>query len=125
MSHQFAVAPTGTDLAAMARMFEGPSDWLVVTEHGRPTAVVTAEHVHRALAELESDTVEQTFALAAEQGQRCVTVPATATLREALDAMDRDEVDVAVITGSSKRNADTAFGILTRAQIEAGVRYGR
>jgi hypothetical protein len=125
MSHKFAVAPTGTDLADMARTFEGPTDWLVVTEHGRPTAVVTAEHVHRALAELESDAADTTFALAADQGQRCVTVPATATLREALDAMDRDEVDVAVITGSSKRSADTALGIITRAQIDAAVRYGR
>ena len=49
---------------------------------------------------------------------------ADATLREALDAMDRNDVDVAVITGSSRRDSGNVHGILTRAQIDAAVRYG-
>ncbi len=62
-------------------------------------------------------------ALTVEHGQGCVSIPTGATLREALDAMDRAEVDVAVITGPSIRDANTIKGVLRRAEIEAAVRY--
>ncbi|NIP47672.1 MAG: hypothetical protein GWN21_16175, partial [Gammaproteobacteria bacterium] len=62
-------------------------------------------------------------ALTVEHGQGCVSIPTGATLREALDAMDRAEVDVAVITGPSIRDANTIKGVLRRAEIEAAVRH--
>jgi CIC family chloride channel protein len=125
MSHKFTLAPSGTDLTEIAPTVEDIRDWVIVTENGRPAAVINAEHIHRTLTEREPRSADMSYALATEQGLRCVAVPANATLREALDAMDRDEVEIAVITGASRRNADTVLGILTRARIEAAVRYGR
>jgi hypothetical protein len=38
--------------------------------------------------------------------------------------MNADHADVAVITGSAERDSGNIYGILTRAQIHAAVRYG-
>ena len=124
MSRRFAVASLGTNLTGVKRMFEGAPEWVIVAESGQMVATVTEGHVDRVLDGLESDAVDETVELAAEHGEDCVTVPSNATLREALEVMDRSEVDVAVITGSSRRDADDVLGILTRAQIDAAVRYG-
>ena len=67
---------------------------------------------------------DESIELLAEHGERCVVVRSDATLRQALDAMDRDDANVAAITGSSKRDSGIVQGILTRAQIDAAVRYG-
>ena len=87
-------------------------------------AAVDEEHVDRVIAGLDSDAARETVELAPEHGERCVMVRSHATLREAQSAMDRNGADVAVIMGSSKRDAASVHGILTRAQIDAAVRYG-
>ena len=60
----------------------------------------------------------------AEHGQSWVVVPSNATLREALGAMDGNDADIAVITGSSRHDPGNVHGSLTREQIDAAVRYG-
>lgn len=124
MSRRFATAPAGADLAGIKRIFDGAPEWLVVMEDGRMAGAVNEAHVDRVIAGLDPETSHESVALTAEHGQSCVALAATATLREALDAMDREDVDVAVITGSSRRDSGNILGILTRAQIDAAVRYG-
>ena len=124
MSRRFAMSPANASLAHIKRIFEGAPEWVVVAQGRRMVATVNEEHVDRVIAGLESDTAIETVELATEHGQRCVMVRSHATLREALGAMDRNGADVAVIMGSSKRDAASVHGILTRAQIDAAVRYG-
>jgi H+/Cl- antiporter ClcA len=124
MSRKFAMAPAGADLTRIKRILEDTHDWVIVTDGGRMVAAVDEDHVERAIAGLESDIADETVELTAEHGQSCVAVRAHATLREALDAMDGNDADVAVITGSARHDAENILGILTRAQIDAAVRYG-
>jgi len=97
-----------------------------VADEGRVLAVVNKEQVEGFIAGRQSDgNGDGAFAEAlAEHGQAVVAVRNDATLREALDAMNRASVDLAVITGSSRRESGSVYGILTRAQIHAAVRYG-
>ena len=93
-------------------------------DEGHTLTAVDEELVDRVITALESDEAHESTELTAEHGQSCVRVRADATLREALDAMDRNDMDVAVIMGSTRRDSGNVHGILTRAQIEAAVRYG-
>ena len=124
MSRRFAMAPPGAHLTDVKRLFDGAPEWVVIAEHGRMLATADEDNIDHVIAGLESGIDHETVELTAEHGQICITVPANATLREALDAMDREEADVAVITGTSRRDAGSVLGILTRSQIDAAVRYG-
>jgi hypothetical protein len=46
-----------------------------------------------------------------------------ATLREALEALDRARADVALVAGSTEPLRNQAYGVISRRQIESGVRY--
>jgi len=124
MSRRFAMAPSAASLAVAKGIFEGAPEWIVVTDEGRVLATVTEEQLDRALADLESEDDHDSVELAAEHGEGCVVVRSDATLREALAAMDAHDADVAVITGTVRRDSGSVYGILTRAQIDAAVRYG-
>jgi H+/Cl- antiporter ClcA len=124
MSRRFAMAPAAASLATAKGIFDGAPEWIVVTDEGRFLATVNEEQLDRALAALESEDVHDSVVLEAEHGEACVVVRSDATLREALAAMDAQDVDVAVITGTVRRDSGSVYGILTRAQIDAAVRYG-
>ena len=124
MNRHFALAPTPISLASAERIFEGSAEWIVLAEDGGMWAAMDREGLERVSAALDTSENRESVALLAEQGQRCVTVRGDASLREALDAMNKDKADVAVITGTSRRDAHNAYGILTRGQIHAAVRYG-
>lgn len=124
MSRRFAMAPDGATLAAVREILEGASEWVVVALSGRMTAVFDGEDIGSAISGLDAGVEPASIEVAIERGQSCVTVPTSATLREALDAMDREDRNVAVIVGSSTREASTVYGVLTRAQIDAAVRFG-
>jgi H+/Cl- antiporter ClcA len=124
MSRCFAMAPRRASLASVKRVFEGAPEWIVVADEGRLLAAVNEDRLDRVIAGLDSDDAHESIDLMAEHGESCVVVRTDATLRQALDAMDRDDANVAVITGSSKRDSGIVHGILTRAQIDAAVRYG-
>lgn len=124
MSRRFAMAPSAASLAIAKGIFEGAPEWIVVTDEGRVLATVTEEQLDRALADLESEDDHDSVELAVEHGEGCAVVRSDATLREALAAMDAQDADVAVITGTARRDSGSVHGILTRAQIDAAVRYG-
>ena len=124
MSRCFTMAPKRASLASVKRVFEGAPEWIVVADEGRLLAAVNEDQLDRVIAGLDSGDADDSVELVAEHGESCVVVRTDATLRQALDAMDRDDADVAVITGSSKRDSGIVHGILTRAQIDAAVRYG-
>jgi H+/Cl- antiporter ClcA len=124
MSRRFAMAPAAASLATAKGIFDGAPEWIVVTDEGRFLATVNEEQLDRALAALESEDVHDSVVLEAGHGEGCVVVRSDATLREALAAMDAQDVDVAVITGTVRRDSGSVYGILTRAQIDAAVRYG-
>ncbi|GMQ95679.1 MAG: chloride channel protein [Gammaproteobacteria bacterium] len=124
MNRCFTMAPRGASLASVKRVFEGAPEWIIVADEDRLLAAVNEDQLDRVIAGLDSDDADESTELTAEHGESCVEVRADATLRQALDAMDRDDADVAVITGSSKRDSGIVHGILTRAQIDAAVRYG-
>jgi H+/Cl- antiporter ClcA len=124
MNRNFIMAPERASLASIKRIFEGTAEWIVFRNEDGWFATVDEVQLDRAIAGIESDDAHESVELNPEHGQRCVTVRSHATLREALDAMNHNDADVAVVTGSSKRDAGSAHGILTRAQIHAAVRYG-
>ena len=124
MSRRFTMAPAAASLADAKHIFAGAPGWIVVTDGGRILATVTEEQLDRAIAGLANEDDRDTVGLAADHGERCVVVRTDATLREALAAMDERDADVAVITGTVKRDSGSVRGILTRAQIDAAVRYG-
>jgi H+/Cl- antiporter ClcA len=124
MSRLFAMAPPGASLASAKRIFDGAPEWIIMEEEGRKLATVNEKQLDRVITALADDEALDSTQLTAEHGQSCVLVRADATLREALGAMDREDADVAVIMGSARRDSGHAHGILTRAQIEAAVRYG-
>jgi H+/Cl- antiporter ClcA len=124
MTRRVAMAEMPLNLASAERIFEGTPEWIVLLSEGRILAAVSQEQFTRLIAEVDSGTTRESVEFLAEHGQRCVAVRGHATLRESLDAMNADNADVAAITGSSKRNSGNTYGILTRAQIHAAVRYG-
>lgn len=124
MSRGFIMAPRRVDLASVKRIFEGTPEWIVLADEGGMVAAVDEDQLDRVIAGLAPNEAHEAVELVPEHGQRCVAVRTHATLREALDAMNQNQADVAVITGSSKRDSGNVHGILTRAQIHAAVRYG-
>jgi H+/Cl- antiporter ClcA len=124
MSRDFTTASKSTSLAVLKRRFEGRPEWLVLTDEGRTLAALNEEQVDRLIAALDCDDPGASAEFLARHGPSFVAVRSDATLREALDAMNRDEADIAVIVASSKRESGRVHGILTRAQVHAAVRYG-
>ncbi len=124
MSRRFTMAPRRASLASIKRIFEGAPEWIVLADEDRLLATVNEVQLDGVIAGLDADDAHESIELMAEHGQSCVVVRTDATLREALDIMDRNDADVAVVTGSSKRDSGSVHGILTRAHIEAAVRYG-
>ncbi|NCF26875.1 MAG: CBS domain-containing protein, partial [Gammaproteobacteria bacterium] len=124
MNRHFSIAAKSSTLADIEGVFDGTPEWVVMMDGGRILAALNEEQLRRVIAGLEAEQAHESSELPAGHGHNCVVVRADATLREALDAMDRDDADVAVITGSSKRDSGNVHGILTRAQIDAAVRYG-
>ena len=124
MNRCFTMVPPRTSLAGAKSIFRGIPEWIVIEDEGHRLSSVNEEQLDAAIAALESDDARDSSQLTAEHGQSCTLVRADATLREALDAMDRDATDVAAIMGSSRRESGNVHGILSRAQIEAAVRYG-
>jgi len=118
------MAPGGASLASVKRIFEGVPEWIVLSDEGRMLAALNEDQLDRVIAGLDSDDTHESIAFVAEHGQGCVAVRSNATLREALDAMDRDDADITVITGSSRHDSGNVHGILTREQIDSAVRYG-
>ena len=124
MNRHFALAPAPIDVAGAERIFDGSAEWIVLAENGAMRAAINREGLESFVAGLDSDASRESTELLAAHGQPCVTVRNDASLRDALDAMNADKVDVAVITGSARRDTANAYGVLTRAQIHAAVRYG-
>ena len=124
MSRRFTMVPRRASIASVKRIFEGPTEWVVLADEGRVLATVNEDQLDRIIAGLGTDDTHESIELMAEHGQSWVFVPSNATLREALGAMDANDADIAVITGSSRRDSGNIHGILTRAQIDAAVRYG-
>ena len=124
MNRCFTMVPPRTSLAGAKIIFHGIPEWIVIEDEGLRLSSVNEEQLDAVIAALESDDARESSQLTAEHGQSCTLVRADATLREALDAMDRDATDVAAIMGASRRESGNVHGILSRDQIEAAVRYG-
>ena len=124
MTRQVVTATREARVAELERLLDGPAEWVVLSDEDGIRAVVDAEQLSQMMAGLAADADPESTGVSPQQGRRCVPVRIHATLREALDAMNADNADVAVITGSSKRDSGRVYGILTRAQIHASVRYG-
>jgi CIC family chloride channel protein len=124
MSRHLTTAPDRASLADIKRIFEGAPEWIVFRHEGGGLATVNETELDRVIAGLASDESSELVEFNPEHTRDCVAVRTHATLREALDAMNQHNADVAVVTGSSNRDAGSVQGILTRAQIHAAVRYG-
>jgi len=124
MSRYFTTAPDRASLADIKRILEGAPEWIVFRSEAGGLATVNETELDRVIAGLESDEASELVEFNPEHARHCVAVRTHATLREALDAMNQNNADVAVVTGSSNRDAGSVQGILTRAQIHAAVRYG-
>jgi chloride channel protein, CIC family len=124
MNRCFTMAPPRTSLAGAKHIFHGIPEWIVMEDEDLRLTTVNEEQLDSVIAALEPGDGHESIQLSSEHGQSCTLVRADATLREALDAMDRDAADVAAIMGSSRRDSGNVHGILSRDQIEAAVRYG-
>jgi H+/Cl- antiporter ClcA len=124
MNRRVTTVAQDASVAELQRLLDGPAEWIVLTGEGGARAAVDAEQLGHIVAAFTTDTEHAEARVSPDEGRRCVQVRSHATLREALDAMNADNADVAAITGSSKRDTGSVYGILTRAQIHAAVRYG-
>jgi len=123
MSRQFARAPAAADPAAVKKLFTEDREWVVVEPSERQFAALTERDIDQMISTREIRETEESDETPFENATRCPTIGAHASLREALDAMDRDECDTAVVVGASLRDSRNVLGVLTREQVDAAVRY--
>ena len=101
-------------------------DWVLACDDRRIVAVVRRERLEAALGGPEAEEsrpLDLGEASIAEPG--FVTVRLHATLREALEALDREDSHIVLVTKTTVAMRDGVFGVLTRDQIESGVRFLR
>lgn len=120
MSRRFVVVELDAGPQELEQALSDSSDWLLVAEGQRIVAVLAPAAVSGAA----SATAAQASAGALpERLAPFATVALHATLREALAALDRLSVDVALVAGSAEPLRNQACGVISRRQIESGVRY--
>lgn len=93
---------------------EQPARWLVITNQEGQRIVIHREHWFPVLEELssQSDTIDLLAVL--EERRRTIAVDLSATLWEALDAMNQAGLDTLFVSGSRQRRGPPDEGIITR-----------
>jgi hypothetical protein len=101
-------------------------DWVLATDDQRIVCVVPGDALLKYMKSSanRSDSVED-YDLLEIDGARSEfsMVSLQATLRDALERMDRASTDVVLVTRAGTSAPANVRGVLTRDQIEAGVRY--
>ena len=124
MNRRIAKAPAEAGLETVKDMFTAAREWIVVELGTREFAALTENDIDQLIATRESREGAETQAAPFDNAKKCATIRADASLREALDAMDRNECSIAVVVGSSMRDSRNVYGLLTREQVDAAVRFG-
>ena len=130
MSRRFVQAPRHADLSTLRRLLDGSPKWLLVSSGDRAEGLVETAALAPLLRRVEEqadageDPPQVDLLGDAVRHHAAVGVRLQATLREALQALDESAADVLLVSGSATLNHRSVAGILTRADIEASVRFG-
>ncbi|MFA5529832.1 MAG: chloride channel protein [Thiohalomonadaceae bacterium] len=107
--------------AAEALLAAGPR-WLVVQDATPPFVLATAD-LARALTEAPADEDLDLGAIPAADRLAAVAVPRTASLLDALEAMNAAGADAAYLVRSDRQGKQRVSGVVPRQAIEAEYRY--
>lgn len=121
-SHVVAL-PRQAARRAVESALSGNPAWILVQGSERPVALLSAMDLARQLMEAPQAQNLDLLELPADRLQ-LAGVALEATLQEALEIMDAQNVDALYVARISDYDGDSAYGVLTRADIHKHYRYG-
>lgn len=128
MSRRFVHAQRHTGATAVRALLAGNPEWVIVSQGDTARAMLRADVVRSLLPKEEepSTDVDENLDLLAEglEKEPMLSVRLQATLSEALSLLDENNAATLAITSSTTLERGSVAGVLTRAAIEAGVRFG-
>ncbi len=128
MNRRLVHAERYESVARLVSLLDGNPDWVVVSQGGTARALLRAETVRNLLPDGQESTADDDSVidlLADDAGDTpLLSVRLQATLSEALTVLDEHNADRLVATSSATLEPDGIAGVLTRAEIEASVRFG-
>ena len=124
MSRQFVILDRISEMHKARDALSGDPEWVLICD-GQNIIDATPCASFRAHLESKPENTE-TFDLIGNSDllAKIATVRPQATLREALDRLERRGAKVALVSANTLTTRHGVFGVLTRDQIEASVRYG-
>lgn len=126
MSRRFAFLEAGADRRALAAAMADSPDWLLVVDGESIQAVVAAHSLTAAAsgkpANKGLDDTAQVVSMPAA-ATKFALVARHATLREALARLDERGADLVLVSRDGSARRTQVRGVLSRQQIESGVRY--
>ncbi|MCP5152334.1 MAG: chloride channel protein [Ectothiorhodospiraceae bacterium] len=123
MSRRLTPTPATVPIDRCAALLARSPDWLLVVDDRAVVGVVPAERAARLVAEHDADGGEVDLAAASVADGRLAVIAPLATLREALDRLDAEGADFALVSRSGRIAPEAVTGVVTREQIESSVRY--
>jgi CIC family chloride channel protein len=121
------------------KLLESVPRWILVRQENEPTSLLAANDLARFVLELKEQQVEKDdkenegiarpiekeidlLAIPAER-QDVASIYLQANLEEALDTMERENVDAIYIFRNTNQTEDKIYGVLTKEQIESHYSY--
>ncbi|MDX1513852.1 MAG: chloride channel protein [Gammaproteobacteria bacterium] len=126
MRRRLLSAPRRGDVDALPEPQNRRPDWVLATEEGRVVGLVPGEDYLAFLDNARDDPEARQYDLLELAGvsTQFSMVRLQATLHDALERMSDTSTDVVLITRAEIAAPANVYGVLTRDQIESGVRYG-
>jgi hypothetical protein len=131
MSRSYIFVEASTTQAELGQWLENRPEWVILSE-GRDLCGVWPGAVFKAVSGTKKDTNakdinakdmnDAALQLPAEVPP-FATVPLHATLGEALAQLDKSSADVALVCAATGPQRHQMHGVISRQQIESGVRY--
>jgi hypothetical protein len=103
------------------QLLERAPHWFLIYDGGKPSALLAAADLARALEDKEVQEFDLIEIPA--QRQEAVAVPLQASLQDALERLDEGQLDALYVLGPARGDRSPVYGILTRSAIEANYRY--
>ena len=124
MRRHFATSVRYVTESRASRLLAGSPRWIVIIEDDEAASAIRAGDLTQYLLAAEKTVPKQPIDLinAAGRSEAVVRVPIQATLREAMEALDRGRADVACVVRDAPAPQHRVCGVLTREAITAMAR---